>query len=216
MDFFHVLNRGVDKRTVFEDDGDYFRFTQNLFIYNNTEQAPHNEYSTQARMKLKPEKRLVVVHAYCLMPNHYHLLLSPLVENGIALFMQKVNMGYTKYFNEKNDRSGTLWQGKYKAIEVTDDAHFQYLPYYIHLNALDLTFPQWRNGLVSQKQKAHKLLAQYRWSSHRLLLNPETAADSLIQNSVLLDSFKLSSYLKDIEEIISNELLAIPSNDMEI
>lgn len=100
------------------------------------------------------------------MPNHYHLLVSPLVENGIPRFMKKLNMGYAKYFNEKNDRTGALFQGKYKSVGVTEDAHFLYLPYYIHFNPLDLKMPEWREQKVKDPKKALNYLQSYRWSSH--------------------------------------------------
>ncbi len=113
-----------------------------------------------------PRKLLVHIHAFCLMPNHYHLLLSPAIENGIALFMKKLGMGYAKYFNERYGRSGALWQGKYKRIRIARDAHFLYIPYYIHLNPLDLSHAEWRHGKVKNVWKALEYLKAYRWSSY--------------------------------------------------
>lgn len=101
------------------------------------------------------------------MPNHYHLLLSPAVENGIPLFMKKLNAGYTKYFNAKNKRTGTLWQGGYKRVAVVTDAHFNFIPYYIHFNPLDLIAPEWRKQCPANPEKALAFLETYRWSSHR-------------------------------------------------
>jgi putative transposase len=216
MDFYHVLNRGVDKRVTFQEDADYFRFIQNLYIYNNLEQAPHNIWSTSARMKIKAEEKLVVIHAYCLMPNHYHLLLSPLIENGISLFMKKVNMGYSKYFNEKNERSGALWQGKYKHINITKDAHFNYIPFYIHLNPLDLSHKQWRNGSVGNTQNALNKLQLYKWSSHTLFLNPEKVPGSVIDGSFFVHNFQQTNYIQEIKNIILTKHLAQHSESIEI
>lgn len=75
-------------------------------------------------------------------------------------------MGYAKYFNERRERSGALWQGKYKRILIERDAHFLHIPYYIHLNALDLAYPEWRSGQVKDASGALKYLNTYRWSSH--------------------------------------------------
>ena len=100
------------------------------------------------------------------MPNHYHLLLSPVVENGISLFMKKLNGGYAKYFNEKYTRVGALWQGKYKSVAIETDRHFLYIPYYIHFNALDLYAPEWRKQCVANPKKTEAFLKGYRWSSH--------------------------------------------------
>ena len=87
------------------------------------------------------------------MSNHYHLLLTPAVENGIALFMKKINGGYVKYFNEKYERKGTLFEGKYKRIIIKNEAHFIHLPYYIHLNPLDLAAPEWRERKIKNYKK---------------------------------------------------------------
>jgi putative transposase len=100
------------------------------------------------------------------MPNHYHILISPIVKDGIPKFMKKINMGYAKYFNEKNKRTGALFQGKYKSVHVSNNSHFLYIPYYIHLNPLDLIFPEWRTGNVKNTKKAVDYLKKYRWSSH--------------------------------------------------
>ncbi len=79
--------------------------------------------------------------------------------------MKRLNMGYAKYFNEKYERTGALFEGRYKAIEVNQESHFIHLPYYIHLNPLDLITPEWREGTLNNYQKAIEFLEQYRWSS---------------------------------------------------
>jgi putative transposase len=215
MDFFHIYNRGVDKRKTFLQVSDYVRFTQNLRIYNNVESFPHNDWTIKARLAAPTEQRLVTIHAYCLMPNHYHLLLSPEVDNGIALFMKKVNMGYSKYFNERYERSGALWQGRYKSVTMLQDAQFLYIPYYIHLNALDRVLPKWRKGTVSDIEKAHTLLAAYRWSSHNTFLSPESATTSPIVESFYLKDFSTTHYTKEIVKIITTPVIAAGSRSIE-
>lgn len=173
MEFFHVLNRGVDKRRIFNDTRDYARFVHDLYEFNSTERVEPNNGRFASMMDIRRPsfserrgERLVDIHFFCLMPNHYHLLLSPCVEGGISLFMKKINMGYAKYFNERNERSGSLFQGKYKSIHITSDAHFLYLPFYIHLNPLDMHVPTWREQKISSQDKALAYLEKYRWSSH--------------------------------------------------
>lgn len=165
MDFYHILNRGVDKRNVVLDDHDRARFIHDLFVFNDIQPVLHPKLSRRQGENYE-RKLLVHIHAFCLMPNHYHLLISPLIENGIALFMKKLNMGYAKYFNERYRRSGALWQGKFKRILVEHEAHFNYIPYYIHLNPLDLKFPEWRTGNVLHTNDALAYLHTYRWNSH--------------------------------------------------
>jgi len=176
---YHVLSRGVDKRRIFLDDKDYLRFVHDLFEFNDQEPADNVFYHFQklqnnpnviARRYIefdrKPRKFLVNILAFCLMPNHYHLVLMPKVENSISKFMKKLNMGYARYFNERYQRKGTLFEGRYKSIIIKDETHFIHLPYYIHLNPLDKISPEWRSREINNYSKAIKFLENYRWSSH--------------------------------------------------
>lgn len=149
------------------DDADRARFMYGLYAFNDKYAAPN--YILRARHpdqeRQSPRDLLVHIHAFCLMKNHYHILASAAQENGIPLFMKKLNMGYAKYFNEKYERTGALWQGKYRKILIEHDAHFLYIPYYIHLNPLDYGFPEWRKGMVKNLRKALSNLHAYTWSS---------------------------------------------------
>jgi len=172
MELFHVLNRGVDKRTIFQDDKDRFRFVHDLFEFNdqnivNTTSYYFNQSYDIASRKIerKPRKLLVDIHAFCLMRNHYHLLLSSKVEKGIPQFMKKLNMGYAKYFNGKYKRTGALFEGRYKSIFIEKESHFLHLPYYIHLNPLDYYDPDWRDNKIKDYKKTLSYLKNYRWSS---------------------------------------------------
>jgi len=172
QNFYHTLNRGVDKRDIFLDKQDYLRFIHDLYELNNEDRVETTSRVFKADPGItnsanrKKRKMIVDVLAFCLMPNHYHLLLSPRIKNGIPLFMQKVNMGYSKYFNQKYEREGTLFQGRYKGILVTNNTHFLHLPFYIHFNPLDLSHPEWRDNKISDPKKALEFLKSYRWSSH--------------------------------------------------
>ncbi len=170
---YHVLNRGVDKRNIFLDDQDRFRFIHDLFEFNSlkrSETVSYQFYSSPsfdiASRKIENKERLVDINFFCLMDNHYHLLISPLVENGVSNFMKKVNIGYAKYFNTKYKRVGTLFQGRYKSIPVEKEHHFNYIPFYIHFNPLDLKMPEWREGKLKSIKSALEFLESYRWSSH--------------------------------------------------
>lgn len=172
-EIFHTLNRGVDKRNIFLDEQDYLRFIHDLFEFNEQDWINTSFYSFHKSKDLrsrkkerKPRKLLVDILCFCLMPNHYHLLLTPKIENGISKFMRKLNMGYAKYFNEKNNRKGTLFESRYKSVLVKEEPHFIHLPYYIHLNPLDLVAPEWRERKINNIRKAMEFLNSYRWSSH--------------------------------------------------
>ena len=109
---------------------------------------------------------MIELMTFCLMPNHFHLMVRQKVENGITEFMRKLGTGYTNYFNQKYERVGTLFQGKFKAAHVQEEPHFLYLPYYIHLNPLDLYEAGWREQRVGDTDKALAFLDSYRWSSY--------------------------------------------------
>lgn len=200
---YHILSRGVDKRKLFLNDEDYLRGIHDLFEFNDTEPVENfghffrnqNQYIDVRRryIETKREKRkrklLVKIHTFCLMPNHYHLLLSEATENGIPLFMKKFNGGYARYFNEKYERKGTLFEGRYKKVIIKDEAHFVHLPYYIHLNPLDLIAQEWRGRKLNNFKKAMNFLDTYRWSSH-LDYAGEKNFPSVTQRDFLLGFFE--------------------------
>jgi len=171
-EIYHIFNRGVEKRNIFSDKKDYFRFIHNLFEFNDEAPALNANYhfnpqsmEVEPQYTRKPRKMLVEILAFCLMPNHYHLLVRQKRENGITNFMQKLGTGYTMYFNQKYKRVGALFQGRFKAVLVNKESHFIHLPYYIHSNPLDLIFPEWREGELKNFREAINFLKKYRWSS---------------------------------------------------
>ena len=187
-EIYHIYNRGVEKRKVFLNDKDYLRFIHDLFEFNDIRPVPpanirfHNDHpggisALDIKQSLeveplridardrKPRELLVELMAFCLMPNHYHLLIRQLRDEGVTKFMQKLGTGYTMYFNKKNERVGPLFQGKFKAVHLTSDSHYLHIPHYIHLNPLDLLAPSWREGKLPNRRQAKKFLESYRWSS---------------------------------------------------
>jgi putative transposase len=168
---YHVFNRGVDKRDIFLNAQDYFRFIHSLYEFNDEDPVLNVQYYFDPRNMVigkrpvikdrKPRKILVEICLFTLMPNHFHLLLKQKAEKGIVRFMQKVGTGYTNYFNLKYKREGGLFQGRFKAAMIESNEQLQYIPQYIHLNPLKLNYGSstpivWRNKL--------KFLEQYRWS----------------------------------------------------
>jgi len=167
---WHIYNRGVERKDVFLQTADYLRFILNLYEFNDSAPALNLGYHLdkspiEVRLQYPRKEQLVDILAFCLMPNHYHLMVQQRVENGITMFMRKLGTGYTNYFNTKNDRVGPLFQGKFKSVLIEREAHFIHLPHYIHLNPLDLKDPEWRNGTVKNPEKLLASLASYRWSS---------------------------------------------------
>ncbi|MDP2860758.1 MAG: transposase [bacterium] len=138
-EYYHIFNRGVDKREVFLDSYDLSRFFESMnefnslnpigSIYENSFRKNHPGDATG-----KQKEKLVNFICYCLNPNHYHFLLEQLTDRGIEKFMQRLGNGYTKYFNTKYKRSGVLFQGKYKAVHVDSNEYLLHLSIYINLN----------------------------------------------------------------------------------
>lgn len=194
---YHVYNRGVEKRTIFEDEKDYFRFMHNLFEFNDS--APAGKFSDKKLDKIKTSTKdklaevappnvkkrelLVEILAFCLMPNHYHLILKQKKDKGIVDFMRKIGTGYSMYFNQKNERVGSLFQNRFKATVVDTDQYFLQLSRYIHLNPIGIITDQ-ENPTWPTK---YKFLKQYRWSSLPDYLNINNFAS--ITSRDLLNGF---------------------------
>lgn len=161
---YHIYNRGVEKRDTFMETRDYKRFISDLQEFNtikqvlnhgrNMETPPLIEVGLQSRGS---RKTLVEILAFCLMPNHFHLMIRQKTEHGITEFMRKLGTGYTNYFNLKNQRVGSLFQGKFKAILLNKEKYFIHLPHYIHINPLDL--------IPNKSLNRMEFLKKYQWSS---------------------------------------------------
>lgn len=133
-DVYHIFNRGVDKREVFLDKSDYLRFYKSLYLFNKIEPIVNFDTADINKNKLDPTKRLVDIVAYSLLPNHFHLIVKQLVDGGISEFMKRLSGGYTNYFNNKLDRTGVLFQGKFKRVIVESEEQNQYLFAYVNEN----------------------------------------------------------------------------------
>jgi putative transposase len=130
--YYHVYNRGVEKRVIFLDDQDYTVFLGLLKKYLTGQNT-----SKSNRHKFENLGGQVKLLAYCLMPNHFHLLFYQLSEDAITKLMRRVITGYAMYFNDRYGRVGSLFQGRYKASQITADAYLHHISRYIHLNPDD-------------------------------------------------------------------------------
>ncbi|MBI3572567.1 transposase [Candidatus Kaiserbacteria bacterium] len=219
MELYHVMNRGVDQRDIMRDDRDRARFVHDLFEFNDQSPAGSTYYSfahkTHGHENLdlrNPDlgirSRIVDIHGWCLMKNHYHLLLSERVEGGMTLFLRKLNVGYANYFNERYHRSGALFQGRTKKVLIERDAHFLYILHYIHLNPLDYLkgASAWRerdrNG-IRNARAALAYLSEYRWSSYldycKTVNFPSILTTDFFRRSLGEYKKEIASYLKNLE-----------------
>lgn len=167
-EYYHVYNRGVDKRTIFLGDADYRRFLESLSLFNTLNTADHTKriINGHDRITAIPKQDcLVKVVDFCLMPNHYHLILKQLQDGGISKFTQKISIGYTEYFNLKRDRSGVLFQGRTKKKHVNSNEYLQYLIEYVYFNPIDLIESGWKEKGVQDIERIIKFLDEYKWTS---------------------------------------------------
>ena len=132
-EFFHVYNRGVDKRVIFTDSYDIRRFFKSMVEFNTID--PIGSLYENSFLQLGgPTPKLVNIIAYCLNPNHFHFILEQLVDGGISEFMKRLGGGYTGYFNNKYDRSGSLFQGKFKNVHIDSNEYLLHVSAYVNLN----------------------------------------------------------------------------------
>jgi putative transposase len=130
-DYYHIYNRGVERRVVYMDDQDYRVFMGYLKLYLMPSQPwmrPHKDLSKEVELA-----------AFCLMPNHFHLLVRQASERGIETLMRCITTRYVQYFNRRYDRVGSLFQDSYKAVRILDDAQLFQVEKYIHENPKSLT-----------------------------------------------------------------------------
>lgn len=190
---YHVINRGVASQPIFYHQRDYARAMETTLYYQ--QQTPSLRYSfflrlpTQQKCNLlaKPvgkEKLLVEIIAYCLMPNHLHLLLKQLEENGISIFMSNLANSYTRYLNTKQRRKGHLFQGKFKAVRIETDEQLVHVSRYIHLNPY-----------TSFVLKSLEELESYPYSSFPEYLGSKKEARCKIE--IILNNFKSIQSYKD-------------------
>lgn len=143
--YYHIYNRGVEKRDIFIDDQDYRVFLHFLKNYLSSPPKllthPVQEVTGSGPVRLRPFKTFfgeISLLAYCLMPNHFHFLIKQANKNSMTRFIQALCTSYSMYFNKKYKRIGTLFQGPYKAALVMEDSYLLHLSRYIHLNPTEL------------------------------------------------------------------------------
>lgn len=135
--FYHLYNRGINKQQTFSDKRDYSHFTKTFFYYQIANPKPRfSIYRQQKTFPIDETKKIVEIIAYCLMPNHFHLLVKQLQDGGISEFMRKFVHSYTKYRNTKHNSQGPIFQALFKAVHIETDEQLVHVSRYIHLNPL--------------------------------------------------------------------------------
>ena len=209
---YHIYNRGVRKGDIFFDRLDYQRWEELLYwclhydytystykmrvkqtkIDRGNPQAILQEIDQTRRFKISPVEILAYVH----MPNHFHLILKQLVDNGITSFMHRIATGYSKYVNEKHDFTGSCYQGPFKAVRVETDEQLIQLYRYIHLNPL-------ASGLANKKE-----LLSYNWSSFPYFIKGE--------KNKFLSKKHIFDYFNKIDDLFKFTLAPFDGESIEL
>lgn len=194
-EFYHVFNRGVGKKTVFRDKSDYSRFLflilyfqspatfKNISRVSKTTKEITFLYVSEKEVEEIIKNRYVTLFAFCLMPNHFHILIKETTEGGIAKYMQRVLNSYTKYFNTKYEVPGHLFQGPYKAVHIEDNDQLLHLSAYIHKNCHEIA--EWKNKYF-----------EYPWSSLGDYVN-RNRWGKLLETDIIFEQFKNQEEYKE-------------------
>ncbi len=164
-EYYHIYNRGNTRQNIFRREGDYDRLSKLLFISNSVHSFNIRDLGTKNIYEIDREKQLVNILAYCFMPNHFHLLLTPLEEDGISTFMLRLGTSYAMFFNKKYERSGSLFEGPFRSRFVHDDVYLRYLFAYIHLNPLKIIDKDWKEKGLQNIDSGVRYIKAYKHSS---------------------------------------------------
>ncbi|HEY4479339.1 MAG TPA: transposase [Candidatus Paceibacterota bacterium] len=192
-EFYHIYNRGTEKRKIFLDDSYFERFVALLYLCNSSFPIVMRRYQGQALAEIMASfergEALVDIVGYCLMPNHFHLILREKRDRGISKFMLKLLTAYSSYFNIRNDRSGTLFQGRYGAKHLHDDQYVKYCFSYIHLNPVKLLEPYWDVKGIENIPNALDFLGRYEFSSYKDYIGQNRPCGRLLRKDAFPDFF---------------------------
>lgn len=189
-EYYHLYNRGVDKRVIFKSENDYRRFIMLLYVANSNSPLPFrldNLINQQHKkfeeiMSIDKGEVLVSIGAWCLMSNYFHMLARQEVDGGITKFMKKLGTGYSMFFNIKYQRQGALFGGLFKSRLIgVDDNYLRHLFGYIHLNPLDIEFSGWEKEVGKQSSKMKSFLKGYHYSSYLDYIGVDRVEKSVIK-----------------------------------
>jgi putative transposase len=193
-EYYHVYNRGVDKRFIFLDDDDRNRFVKLLYLCNSPKPFTFNNLfkfnPDRLLVEIPREKTFVSIGAWCLMSNHFHLLIKETTESGLSNFMLRLMTAYSMYFNTKYQRKGALFEGTFKAKYLDTDNYLKYQYTYIHLNPIGIIDKGWKEKVITDKKEAKKFLEEYKYSSYQDYGNKNRNESAILNKQDFPDYFE--------------------------
>lgn len=201
-EYYHIYNRGNSKQKIFHDAEDYSRIVTLMYTCNsenNFRFFVFNRGQNSSPYFFERGKQLVSIGAYCVMPNHFHILITEKQEGGVSRFMQKLATAYVMYYNEKYKRTGALFEGKFKSEHVATDRYLKYLFSYIHLNPVKLVQKDWKENGIKNKRQVLEYLHKYTHSSFLDYLNINRNQNKILNKKDFPNYFPTkSNFIKEI------------------
>jgi len=208
-EYYHIYNRGIDKRIIFKSKKDYERFIMLLYLANSDDSFRldnilNKQHKTFGEaLVLDKDEPLVSIGAWCLMTNHFHLLIRQEADGGVTKFMRKLGVGYSMFFNIKYQRKGALFGGLFKSKLIgVDDNYMRQLFGYIHINPLEIEFPEWKDKIKksSINMNMKKFLESYQYSSYLDYVGKDRVEKNIINPKNFPDYFQNSQSFQDFIE----------------
>lgn len=205
-EYYHIYNRGIDKRVIFKLKRDYERFMMLLYLANSKESFRIDNLVSRNKtfddiFRLDRGEALVSIGAWCLMSNHFHLIVRQEVDGGITKFMKKLGVGYSMFFNIKYQRKGALFGGLFKSKLIgIDDNYMRQLFGYIHLNPLDVEFSNWKSEIKNSSVEMQKFLETYKYTSYLDYAGEDRVVGVIISPENFPDYFESTDAFKDFIE----------------
>lgn len=200
-EFYHIYNRGIEKRIIFNTVADKNRFMKLLYLCNGEKPFRFDELKKNEEYLFERGQPIVDICAYCLMDNHFHLVLREIKEGGISIFMHRLGTSYSAYFNKLNERKGVLFQNKFGARHLDSDEYLKYLIAYNHLNPVKMVEPKWKEEGIKDIEKVKKFIEKYRFSSYLDYLGQKRSENCILNMDSLPEYFdngkEFDDYLND-------------------
>ncbi len=208
-EFYHIYNRGNSKQKIFHDKEDYFRFMSLMFACNSKNSFNVSNLNVgETPYDFDRGETIASIGVYCLMPNHFHILITENGDTGISKFMQKLSTAYSMYYNKKYKRTGSLFEGRFKSQHANTDRYLKYVFSYIHLNPIKIIDSEWREKGIKNKSEALKYLSTFEYSSYLDYLGTARAQSVIIETKSFPDYFPTKeSFNREIFEWLNYKLL---------
>ena len=208
---YHIFNRGMSKQNIFFSQQDYLRillmilYGQSSVSILNTGRhvesyVKHQVFNIEQKQLEEIQKnRFVSLKSFCIMPNHFHLLVEQLEENGISKYMQKIQNSYAKYFNTKYQKSGHVLQGPFKSVHIEDNTQLLHTSAYIHRNPIEIK--KWKkNYTLYPYSSLQDYVGKNRWNN-------------LLEQNIILDQFNSKD---DYKKFINTSAAKNHESELEI